>query len=834
MLRVVNVDKSFVHKRRNISVLEGVNYNFPSTGLVFILGKSGSGKSTLLNLIGGLDVPTKGSIYYNEQSLAQLTKEELATYRNNNIGFIFQDFNLLDNLNVLENISLSLKLKNQENKEQVIRIMEMLEIKHLQRRKVKELSGGEKARVGIARALIKNPSIILADEATGNLDATTGEVVFNILKKISKDRLVIVVSHDEASAQKYGDILLYLEDKTIKREIKRVDLPYGDLKNDKTKHSLSLRNVLSFSKSLFTKNLGRYMLLLLIMIFSFTLFNITTFIPNININRSHAEALILNNKYDISIYKKIERYIYNANISSFNTQELNDLTNYLDTNNYSYYVNTSFYSNNVLVELMYYDIYRVELPEIYAFVKFGGYSEANIIFYPTNSTVLNDYDYIGRFPSGPNEIMVSNILAYFIINYGVYDNLGNPYLPSSNEDIIEDGVAIDFNGNYFVITGIYDYPDFDFEEFSQKEIQYKQTEFGMEVEYDEETSQINKEFGKIFVNTNFFEISTLIPNTEIDKTIYNEYLKINDEYIYLGYDNMAYTYQGEEYILNDNEIIINANILDLLTNNDFSNSYQEELGLTKEEYAREYIVTNNIINSYIEYCIRDKYLYNSETEYHYYTLKIVGIIINEEENNPKYYLSDNVISDYLLPNSLNKTISVIETDEDRIITLLEEYPINEGKYRISTDYSFYISDTIPLVNKITNLSSIFILLSLIITIGLFLLFTSFLLLLMRKTIGILTSLGATSKDIKKIILSLSVLLLVIGGGISILTSIFGIRLINNFISTKMEFTINYLYFNNYLYLYLGILIVILMVLSLFPIGKYLKKDRIKVLRKKAG
>ena len=182
-----------LHEIYKNNVLNNFNYNFNNTGLYYITGKSGSGKTTLLNLIGLLDIPDKGNIIINNHDISKLNSNEKAMFINENIGFIFQDFNLIDNLNIKDNILLTTKKYNEKEFDELIN---SLDIKEIINKMPDEISGGEKQRVAIARAIIKNPKIILADEPTGNLDTENEKKIINILEKISENYLVIVVKHD--------------------------------------------------------------------------------------------------------------------------------------------------------------------------------------------------------------------------------------------------------------------------------------------------------------------------------------------------------------------------------------------------------------------------------------------------------------------------------------------------------------------------------------------------------------------------------------------------------------------------------------------------------------
>ena len=216
MIRVENLSKEYKSKNKNNCVaLKNISFELPEKGLVFIVGKSGSGKSTLLNLIGGLDNVTSGSINVFGNEISILNEKQLNSYRSSLIGFIFQDFHLLEDLTIEENIALSLKLNNQYEKSKIEKALKQVDLEGFNNRYPTELSGGQKQRVAIARALIKNPDIILADEPTGNLDSKTTKQIIELIKKISKDKLVVVVSHNLYDAYDYGDRIIELSDGVI-------------------------------------------------------------------------------------------------------------------------------------------------------------------------------------------------------------------------------------------------------------------------------------------------------------------------------------------------------------------------------------------------------------------------------------------------------------------------------------------------------------------------------------------------------------------------------------------------------------------------------------------
>ncbi len=205
ILSIRNVNKRYkLNKTQFFQALFDINIDFKAGELVSIIGESGSGKSTLMNLIGGLDSEYKGKIIVNNQNLHDLSDKELDKYRKDKVGFVFQSFNLIPHLSILDNVTLALTLSNVKEKEKLERATKLLKSLGLQRhlkKKPNQLSGGQKQRVAIARALINNPDIIIADEPTGALDTTTSMQILKLLKEIADSgKLVIMVTHSEKVA----------------------------------------------------------------------------------------------------------------------------------------------------------------------------------------------------------------------------------------------------------------------------------------------------------------------------------------------------------------------------------------------------------------------------------------------------------------------------------------------------------------------------------------------------------------------------------------------------------------------------------------------------------
>lgn len=234
MIEIRNLVKIYSHnKSKQCVALNGVTFALPDKGMVFIVGKSGSGKSTLLNMIGGLDRLTSGDIIVDGQSFADFKQSDYDNYHCNYLGFVFQDFCLIDTLTIKENIALSLKLQGSADMAKVDEVLSRLDMDEYAQRFPSELSGGQKQRVAIARALIKSPKLILADEPTGNLDSKTGKQILEILKEISINNLVVVVSHSATDADEYADRIIELADGQVVKDVVRSDKETGVVISEK-------------------------------------------------------------------------------------------------------------------------------------------------------------------------------------------------------------------------------------------------------------------------------------------------------------------------------------------------------------------------------------------------------------------------------------------------------------------------------------------------------------------------------------------------------------------------------------------------------------------------
>lgn len=223
LLRCENVCKHYQESSNNVKVLDNVNFRIDKAEQVAILGSSGSGKSTLLHVLGALDTPTSGKVFFNQQDIFMFNDKQQAKFRNQSLGFVYQFHHLLPEFTALENVSMPLligKVEKNQAKHLANQILEKVGLSHRVGHKPSEMSGGERQRVAIARALVTEPDLVLADEPTGNLDHKTGQSIYQLLNELREQisTSFIVVTHDTELAKKLDRTLLISDGKLIQQD----------------------------------------------------------------------------------------------------------------------------------------------------------------------------------------------------------------------------------------------------------------------------------------------------------------------------------------------------------------------------------------------------------------------------------------------------------------------------------------------------------------------------------------------------------------------------------------------------------------------------------------
>lgn len=552
MLELRNINKCYITKNEKVNALKNVNFTFPDKGLFVLMGPSGCGKSSLLNILTGLDSKYEGRVLYNNENI----KDIYNNYRNE-ISYMTQSFNLFDNLTVFENVNLSLKLLGKSDKTKVETILKDFEIYDLANKKCNTLSGGEKARVSIARAVIKNPKIIFCDEPTGNLDDKTSKLVWTLLKKISETVLVIIASHDEKNSYEFGNVIKIIDGQINEEIINNVVSNKNTFIKYKTSSNLSLKLLFK----VFNNKKMLYILSILVMSISFIMFGLFNKLSSVNIKKAEINTIINSDINEITLYKK-------GNINDYTIYfSQNDLktTHKLLQNSDSYYASSLLSNNNIFTFEFentlditdYYKLYNSSANENNVFID----------------DLLCSFEFLGRKPIYENEIMISNFLADYIIRFGAFDEDGNQISFNNYNDILESTLKV--SNEKVVISGIY---------IVNENIKEK----GFISLGDKDL--LLKYLYTYYVNENYFKISKFSENF-VSPGLFEFKVDGKDAQVYLSDEVL----ENEIYIDSDKNKV-NLNIIDKnKLFNGFNNSY--ELNVVKENGL--ILINSNLLKDYI-------------------------------------------------------------------------------------------------------------------------------------------------------------------------------------------------------------------------------------------
>ena len=807
MIEIKNLSKTYKSKKSiDTKAINNINFTLGDKGLVFILGKSGSGKSTLLNLLGGLDMPDKGEIIVDGKNICNLSNKELDSYRNSYVGFIFQEFNLLDEFNVYENIDLSLKLQNLDDKEAIKNILKDVDLKDLGSRNINELSGGQKQRVSIARALIKKPKLLLCDEPTGNLDRKSSEQIFNILKNISKDELVLVVSHDSESALNYADRIIRIEDGEVIEDNKPVKSKKQEKSIDFKTSKLPLSYIFKMAYSYIMDKPFRLVLTILLTMITLSfmcfavnvyLFNDTSLLVNTvtsnnfnNLNIEHRNIYIDENG------NRQERIL---ELDESDIKYLENLTNKKANNKYSLSENgnsLSFEFGQITKDYLENKAMN-KTPEGFSFISLKD-----------NNMIKN---IIGSYPKLDNEIVVHKFFADAMIAFGIKDINNELYFPSSYEEIVSSNKKIKLGTHAVKIVGIVD---------DDRHLFNRAIEAGefwstnLERFYNE---NYYKKSSLIYVTEDF--INNIKLSNELDLSVLKlEYNNITSENIKLLNENISYidlnTNISKINKLNTDEIILSIDNMKMFFkdyNDNLDNYLKKYSNLSYNQilinYSKEYI-KNHDLNDKINLV---KNGVNSRTD----ELKIIGISLNDYNYISNNYLniySNNkktITSTYININD-KKTLKKVFDELDILYSRTYFFP--DIKYIVSFDNSQRVSMVIYVYNMIKNylfyLSLIFVCFAALLMLN----FISNSITSVKKQIGILRSIGTKNKDVIKIFACETLIISLISVLFGIIIWLIECKLLNNSMFGGEFFILNGIVINGLVPI---IVIVFTILISLF-------------------
>lgn len=773
MLEIKNLTK--IYKARDIEVkaLSNINLILPEKGFVVITGKSGSGKSTLLNIIGGLDNFNSGEIIIKNKSTKDFKPSDYDKYRNTYVGFVFQEFYLIDKYTIRKNISLALELqgyKKHEINNKVEDILKMVNLSEVINRKPNEISGGQKQRIAIARSLIKNPDVILCDEPTGNLDSETGKQILHTLKELSKEKLVIMVTHDIEFAHTYGDRIIELKDGEIIND-------YDILRNNSNKVIYEGNEDLEYVFNIDNKKLTNEMIEFIneklrnadddgyLVISDESLVN--TFIDDKKVEVvkheeknevTSNEELVL--RKTVFLYKNAFKMAFNSLFLkkwhlismitlfifsiSFMTVAFNFTFFNIGDTSYKYFNNNNI--NTIPIFKLYDRCYNanycvkydtsvtdedyLKFKENYPSITFYQQIKYNIKFEDlinsdsnlnnideyekeiNNIVFLDDRNFklsYGNYPKSEKEIMITDFVAKRFISYELYD-------VTSIEDLINEKVT--YNNEEFLITGI------------------------VSTTYDDTINNIDRYYQNLFYTSIYMY-----------KNTYGKYFDKN-----IAFNMTSTKYVSEDIIngqlpKNDNEIVMTTSYL-------------------KEEFNEN--IDNNLLGNTYELTFMFKmqsYSASSKTN----SYKLVGIIDDSNLSDLNYNLvfSDNVFNynkEHFAYGFMKMTVATLGNDYVQNRLFIRQ--LNFEDYRHETDMSHnfqaisYDLKTIKQVFYITGL------VFMIFTIILIYTFMSGNIKNKQKDIGTLRALGAKGIDVSKIFITESIIILLFSTIIANITAFF--------------------------------------------------------------
>lgn len=775
MIELKNVSKVYKSKKSIDTVaLQDVTLKFNNSGMVFVVGKSGSGKSTLLNVLGGLDSVSSGDILVENRNLNELNNKDLDSYRNTYVGFIFQEFNILEEYNVNENIDLALRLQGKEkNKEEVLNILEKLDLKGLENRNINELSGGQKQRVAIGRAIIKNPKLILADEPTGNLDQNSGNQVFDILKSISKDRLVVVVSHNMEAAEKYADRIIEIQDGKVIRDTNNSQIISSEvleLKKSKLPFSYALKMALNGFKS----KPFRFVMTIILTALSLVFMGVS-----LTLQLFDKDSLILNTIKDNKVLTyDVEKAIHNGidvETLILESDDIDAISNIVDEE----------------VNLVY-DLYSDA--ELLNF-EFGGKSGdgSSKSFYGNPISYIKVVDVkdnrimgniIGKVMENSDEIVIHKYLADYIIKFGVkcQDEI---FKPKSYEELVNSNKYIKLGYNDIKIVGIVDDDDSIYKKAKEKDI------FLDDKLYDYfKDNYVSKGH---YIYTKDFVMSANLGDDKEKAYLNSVYVFGND----MAFDNLKVT--SDEVMIEEingkvvtrklekDEIVLSLKsftdsipfkngLYEYLSNNE-NMTFKE----AKFSYSLDYF-KKNILNKRV--------IIQNKISGDRISLSISGLVDSDYS-----YITSKFLDDFTPRKSEVKSIQVYIDNYDGLNDVFSDLKfkkeVEEGDNKPQFVYSIDHQDEIYSVIFVYKETKIYVFcISIVFLIFAFMLFSNFIgvtITYSQKEIGILRALGARERDVFKIFGFESLIIAIISSIVGIFGWLTVCMILNSSIFGKLFF-----------------------------------------------
>jgi len=764
MLELKHIAKTYkTTKGVRTEALKDINLRFPQRGMVFVLGKSGSGKSTLLNIIGGLDQADTGEIIINGKSSADFKQSDYDSYRNTYVGFIFQEFNLMEEYTIEKNIAMALQLQQKEaSSAQIEQLLERLGLSGYATRYPNELSGGQKQRVAIARALIKEPQILMADEPTGALDSATGKEIFDTLKELSREKLVIVVSHDRESAQAYADRIIEFKDGVVECDT----APDVDEQHEvfEAIHShLPFKDSFRLGFSCLGHKKIRMVFTILLTSFALLLLALSDAVGNFSsVNAQYKAAEELQEPYAGVRYQYLDEN-GNTIYTGMDTQiKDSDIHAVLKENEKQKFAKV--YSWDTM-PLRLGDLGIEELDSTAYSAAVDQYKLTEMGSFDT----LGYKDIKGSFPKDYREMAISSYLADIILSQGIADEKGKLQFPKTYDDILQN-VKLPIGDTWMRISGIVVKDTGKYE--SLKKVSANNI--------DSETYKLVREFrniasiscNKLYVKEGFVNTVKQQKGTVLDSSKHTLYLRVNEQD--MGMSSLAYPAQTVTYFngtemvstksVKKDEILLTPDMLMQILGKSES-FYSDAMAKKSTEEIRKVLQDSvkRLIGRSVELHVQEGF--GNSGELLKQQVRIAGVVMPEGKFSMEdvYQINDNMVNQELIGSF----------DDTTLKPFLEQYDIGNNLYAntVATQDVKSIKDFASFATKVFFYASIALFIfAAVLMMNFIIVSISY----RKKDIGILRAIGARSTDVLKIFIWEGVMLAVI----SYVITMIGLQLVS--------------------------------------------------------
>lgn len=838
MLELLNISKTY-HSSRGMqtTALKNVNLKFPLQGMVFILGKSGSGKSTLLNVIGGLDQADEGEIIIHGKSSRTFSQADYDAYRNTYIGFIFQEFYLMDEYTIEKNIALSLQLQQKSADHDTIEAMlSKVGLAGFGNRYPNELSGGQKQRVAIARSLIKQPEILMADEPTGALDSKTGKEIFDTLKELSQEKLVIVVSHDEEAAKLYADRIITFAD----GEVVNDSDPYveaDDRQFVRIPSHLPLKDCFHLGFTCLKHKKLRMIFTILLTSFALLSLALSDSVGQFNGVNAQYKAMNENGEHLVGIRRQLLdedgriMYRWNSDLLEIHSQDAVKLINEIDQDVVKVYESGTYPLNATVFQIPLQHTLFHTACENFRLSEMNGFDDLHLT------------DVVGKFPQNYEEMAISSYLADLIITYGIRDEQEQMLQPKSYEEVISQ-VKLPIAGKWVKISGIV---KTDLSAYAELQSVYAdQVSEEQHRLYRKFNAIVNQNCEQLFVKTGFVNALGLAKSNRINT---NEYESLFFDQNYQIYANMAYPLAPITYFdgndeqtvdhLSDKEVIWNSDML-------YGSSYAErtksgpiydDMFSQRSEAEREQMIrklAKQVIGTKMKLQISQTNAAGEALLVEDMTIR--GVILPDSYNDDALYgeglcyAAKELVEPYVSePFYIGELL--VSAEGSSLYKLLERYPIDQEykAHTMATDDVENINNFAQFATKVFFYASIAFF---VFAVALLMNFIVVSITYRKKEIGILRSIGARSLDVVKIFIWETVTLALISYVVTMVVLYVTAFMVNNFAMDTVGILISPIIITwRQPLLLIGIVSLIALLSSLVPILKIAAQRPIDAIKK---